>query len=108
MIEKIQWAKDNFLNIIQIVTLVVVAAELITRLTPTKTDDGAVKRLGEQLDKLLTFLKVPNLRRQIKEGSDLNGIDDGPGTEMGSGSGGTAGPGLPSGTKEPTDGGRGE
>lgn len=105
MIEKIQWAKDNFLNIVQIVTLLVVAAELITRLTPTKSDDGAVKRLGEQLDKLLTFLKVPNLRRQIKEGSDLNDINDGPDSQMVSGAGGTSGPGVSPRPKEPTGGG---
>jgi len=106
--EKIEWARDNFLNVVQIVTLLVVAAELITRLTPTKTDDGAVKRIGIQLDKLLTFLKVPNLRRQIKEGSDLHGIDDGPGAEISGSDPGADGPRLPTGKTQPPIGGRGE
>jgi hypothetical protein len=35
-------------------------AEIITRLTPTTSDDGFVKRLGILIDKLLTLAKVPN------------------------------------------------
>ena len=106
--EKIEWVRENFLNVVQIVTLLVVAAELITRLTPTKSDDGAVKRLGTQLDKLLTFLKVPNLRRQIKEGSDLHGIDDGQSSEISGSDTRTDGTRLPVGQAQSPIGGRRE
>lgn len=68
----LKWVSDNYLNLIQIATLIVVTGELITRLTPTKKDDGFVKRIGTGLDRLLTILRVPNLRRQIRDGSDLN------------------------------------
>jgi len=35
-------------------------AEIVVRFTPTKRDDGFVKRLGIRLDTLLNLAKVPN------------------------------------------------
>lgn len=37
--------------------------ELGVRLTPTKTDDGAVERIGKVIKKILDFLKVPNIKK---------------------------------------------
>lgn len=37
--------------------------ELGVRLTPTKTDDGAVERIGKVIRKILDFLKVPNIKK---------------------------------------------
>lgn len=39
---------------------VYVAAELITRLTPTKKDDTVLSRAGSFVKKVLDLLKVPN------------------------------------------------
>lgn len=39
-------------------------AESVVRLTPTEKDDGFVKRLGDQTQKVFDFLKVPNLKKK--------------------------------------------
>lgn len=39
-------------------------AEIVVRFTPTKSDDGAVKRIGDRIDKLLDLLKVPNRKAE--------------------------------------------
>lgn len=41
-------------------TAIYVAAELITRLTPTKKDDSFLSRAGSFVKKVLDLLKVPN------------------------------------------------
>jgi hypothetical protein len=61
----LQWIQENYVNALQALTALVVAGELITRMTPTKDDDGFVSRIGDKLDWLLDFLKVPNLRKSI-------------------------------------------
>lgn len=38
-------------------------AELVVRLTPTKTDDGAVERVGKRIRQLFDMLKVPNVKK---------------------------------------------
>lgn len=48
-------------------------AELAVRLTPTKTDDGAVERIGGMIRKLLDVMKVPN---KAKYNPDANEEDD--------------------------------
>lgn len=35
-------------------------AEVVVRLTPTKTDDGVVERIGSVIKKILDFLGFPN------------------------------------------------
>jgi hypothetical protein len=39
--------------------------ELVVRFTPTKKDDGFIKRVGAKVDYLMDLLKVPN--RKIKD-----------------------------------------
>lgn len=46
-----------------IITGLVSIAEILVRLTPTKSDDGAVKRIGARIDKLLDLAKVPNNKK---------------------------------------------
>lgn len=72
----IQWLGDNYANVLQILVLIVTAGELVTRLTPTKTDDGFLLRIGAHLDKILTALKVPNLRKKVIESSRVDTPDD--------------------------------
>ena len=38
-------------------------AELITRLTPTKADDGFVMRLGVLIGKVFDLVKIPNRKK---------------------------------------------
>lgn len=42
-------------------------AEAIVRITPTKTDDGFVTRIGGYIDIALNFLKIPNVKRKSPE-----------------------------------------
>ena len=57
----ITWLVTNYVEVLQALTLVVAALEAVTRLTPTKTDDGFVTRIGKVLDRVLDFAKVPNV-----------------------------------------------
>lgn len=38
-------------------------AEFVVRLTPTKTDDGAVERIGGLITSLLDSLNIPNRKK---------------------------------------------
>jgi len=42
---------------------ILVVAEAVTRLTPTKEDDGFVKRIGGYVDKVFKVVKFPNRLR---------------------------------------------
>lgn len=56
----VEWFKVNYANMFQIIFAGVALAEVITRITPTEKDDGFVKRLGSMIDKVASFLKIPN------------------------------------------------
>lgn len=60
-----EWIKDNYVNVFQILFALVVLGEAVTAITPTKTDDGFVKRLGNGIDKIAEMLKIPN---NVKKG----------------------------------------
>lgn len=45
-----------------IILALIALAEMVTALTPTKSDDLAVERFGKYVRKLFEFLKVPNLK----------------------------------------------
>lgn len=48
-------------------------AEIAVRFTKTKSDDGAVKRVGTRIDLLLNLLKVPNRTKDMPPSqSDLD------------------------------------
>jgi hypothetical protein len=63
----IKWVMDNYAEMIQILGLIVVLGEMITRLTPTKTDDGFVTRLGHWIDTLAQLARVPNVRKKLED-----------------------------------------
>jgi len=44
-------------------TIGIAIAEFITRLTPTKKDDGFVQRIGELIKFVLDKVKTPNVRK---------------------------------------------
>lgn len=56
-LDKIQ---DNLVLLLTSLAGLLVVAEAVVRLTPTKKDDGAIKRLGELIDKLLKAIGAPN------------------------------------------------
>jgi len=66
----ITWFQTNYAELLKILTLMVVVGEMVTRLTPTKKDDGFIRRLGAIIDTALGVMKVPNLRKKLE--------DDGP------------------------------
>jgi len=57
------WIKDNYVIILEAAMALVVAAEVITRLTPTKKDDGFVERIGGIIRKTMDLLKIPNIKK---------------------------------------------
>lgn len=46
-----------------ILLAVVSVMEMVTRLTPTEKDDGAVERIGAVIRKVLDFLRIPNIKK---------------------------------------------
>ena len=50
--------------IMAIIMGLISVAEVVVRLTPTKTDDGAVERVGSFFRKLFDLLKVPNYKAE--------------------------------------------
>ena len=55
-----QWIVANYVNVFLALAALVGVAELVVRFTPTKTDDGAVERIGAVIRKIMNFLKIPN------------------------------------------------
>lgn len=51
---------DNYVNFFVILIALIGVAELIVRLTPTISDDGAVERFAKVVKKICDFLKIPN------------------------------------------------
>ena len=60
MKEVIQFIVENYVGILGSVVALVAFAETVVRLTPTKSDDGAVERIGKIVSAICDFLKVPN------------------------------------------------
>ena len=61
--EILNFLKDNYQLILQVLGAIVVVAELVVRMTPTEKDDSAVERIGGILRKIMDFLKVPNVKK---------------------------------------------
>lgn len=56
------WLKDNYVELLSSLGVIMVGLQMLVRLTPTKKDDGAMERVGSKLNWLLDLLKVPNLK----------------------------------------------
>lgn len=76
MLEKIK-ALVEFVQIqgpilVAAIMAILTAAEAIVRLTPTKTDDTAVERVGTMIRKMFDALGVPNVKKGGGEHLDSN------------------------------------
>ena len=59
--------KEYYADILIALSLLIGSFEIITRMTPTKKDDGAVMRIGGMLKKLMDSLKIPNNLKEPKK-----------------------------------------
>jgi len=57
------WIKDNYVELIVSLSLLIPALQAIARFTPTKTDDGFLEKIGEKLTALMDMLRIPNVKR---------------------------------------------
>ncbi len=57
------WLMENYVLLLQIISAIVGCGVLIVRITPTKKDDGFFKVVDDILNKIMTFLKIPNVRK---------------------------------------------
>ena len=62
--EVLTWIKDHYQDVISIIAGFMVVAGLIVRLTPTEKDDGVFATVDKYWNKLLDFLKVPNVKKK--------------------------------------------
>lgn len=60
LIEIFKFIGANWEYITGIILALITVAELVTRITKTEKDDGAVQRVGSVIKKALDILKVPN------------------------------------------------
>lgn len=56
----IEWLLLNKEALAVVVLALITFAETVVRLTPTKSDDGAVERVGKIVKKIFDFCKIPN------------------------------------------------
>lgn len=64
MQEVLKWLMENKEEIGLFLLSLIATAELFVRLTPTKTDDGAVERIGALIKRILDWLKIPNVAKK--------------------------------------------
>lgn len=64
MMDLIALLKANGGNLAELLLALLVVAELVVRLTPTKSDDGAVERVGAIIRKCLDWLGLPNAKKE--------------------------------------------
>ena len=57
----IEWLKNNYVPILVLVGSTVLLAEAVVRFTPSKKDDGFVKRIGNVIDRLFDIIHFPNI-----------------------------------------------
>ena len=56
------WLKDNYMELLSAIALMVLGFEMLVRLTPTKKDDSFMARVSSKLKWLMDLLKVPNVK----------------------------------------------
>jgi hypothetical protein len=61
--EALSWLLSNKENMALALLSLVSLAEIVVRITPTKSDDGAVQRVGALIKKALDLLKLPNVKK---------------------------------------------
>lgn len=76
------YLQANWYGLLITGSVLITAAEFVTRLTPTKKDDSAIERIGKAYGKLFDLLKVPNIKRKdgtivIPEGTHAPRKSDG-------------------------------
>lgn len=54
------WFQAHGADVATAILMLLGAAEIIVRLTPTATDDGAVERVGKAIKNILDKLGLPN------------------------------------------------
>lgn len=64
------WLKTNYIGIFAVLVPIYTIAESITRLTPTKTDDSVLERIGKVGRRVMDILKIPNVKRTDEKGVD--------------------------------------
>lgn len=66
-----EWLMANYVQLFQVLFATVILGETVTAVTPTKTDDGFVHRLGNIIDMLAKFFRIPNNVKKDKDGPPL-------------------------------------
>lgn len=62
MSDVVAWVMAHLSELAMVLLALLSVAELVTRLTPTKKDDGFVERVGGIIRRMLDFLKIPNTK----------------------------------------------
>jgi hypothetical protein len=57
------WLQANYKNVLLTLAALVAFLEAFVRMTPTKSDDGAVHRIGQFVDWLLELAHIPNVNK---------------------------------------------
>lgn len=58
------WMRDNYIELLTSLMILLIALQGFVRLTPTKTDDAFLERVSGYLDKLMKLLRIPNVKRE--------------------------------------------
>jgi hypothetical protein len=74
LLNQYYWMRDNYVELLTSLAILMISLQGIVRLTPTKKDDGAVEKIGEYLTALMKFLKIPNVKRE--DGKLIAGVHE--------------------------------
>jgi hypothetical protein len=70
------WLFDNYVPIIIVTHFMIGLGVIITRLTPTKTDDGFFKMLDDWMNGVMDLIRIPNVRRGDRYRGGYNKNED--------------------------------
>lgn len=64
LLNQYYWMRDNYMELLTSLAILLIALQGFVRLTPTKSDDAFMERVSKYLDMVLKFAKIPNVKRE--------------------------------------------
>lgn len=58
------WMRDNYVELLTSLMILLIALQGFVRLTPTKSDDAFLERMSGYLNLVFKWLKIPNVKRE--------------------------------------------
>ena len=74
LLNQYYWMRDNSQELFVSLMIVLIGLQGLARLTPTKKDDGVLEKVVAWVNKLMAWLKIPNVKRE--DGKLIAGVHE--------------------------------